>query len=127
MKWKCTSMCLVRAWYVESLDSAMAPWLSQKIVVGPLRSAESSERSLRSHMASFAACVRPTYSDSVLERVMMGCFFELQDIAPLPIKKAYPEIEWRWSCEAQSASVKPVKTSPSPPRTNIRSRVPFRY
>ena len=34
-----------------------------------------------SQMSSQAACMSPMYSDSVLKRAMIGCFFKLQLIA----------------------------------------------
>jgi hypothetical protein len=62
-----------------------------------------SERSLPIQMIFFEAWVSATYSDSVLERVMIGCFFELHDMAPLPKIRVKLEIECRWSWDAQSA------------------------
>jgi hypothetical protein len=35
-KWCCTSMCFVLAWYIGSLASAMAPWMSHMINQGAL-------------------------------------------------------------------------------------------
>ena len=34
---------------------------------------------------SFDAWVNATYLASVLERVMMGCFFEFQEMGPMPM------------------------------------------
>ena len=42
---------------------------------------------------SFAACVRATYLDLVLNKVMIGCFFALQDTTLASMKKAKPDIE----------------------------------
>ena len=42
---------------------------------------------------SFVVCVRATYLDLVLDKVMIGCFFALQDTTPVPMKKAKPDIE----------------------------------
>ena len=41
---------------------------------------------------SLVAWVSATYSDSVLERVIMGCFLALHEMAPILTKKAKPEI-----------------------------------
>ena len=57
---------------------------------------------------------------SVLERVMIGCFFELQETAPTLTKYANPEIEWRCICEAQSAFEYPAKAECEPPRTSLK-------
>ena len=88
IKWKWTSICFVQAWKVESFDSRIAPWLSQKSVVGRLNEkiVESSERNLWIQRMSFEEWVRATYSASMLDKVMIGCFFELQDTIPPPIK-----------------------------------------
>ena len=45
---------------------------------------------------SLVACVRAMYSDSVLDRVMMGCFLVLQETTPVPMKNVNPEIECWW-------------------------------
>ncbi len=82
------SICFVRAWKVESLESTMAPWLSQKSVVGWANGWINLVNSFLIHISSFDACVRATYSDSVLDRVITGCFLELQDMILFPMKKA---------------------------------------
>ena len=77
-------------------------------------------------MISFDEWVRVTYLASMLERVMIGCFFELQEMAPLPMKNVNPEIEWWWSCDAQSTSKYLVMVEWGPPRTNFQPFVPDR-
>ena len=67
------------------MDSTMADWLSQcktNCMVGgkvsdPLRA--------HSHMASFVACTAVTYLASIVDRVTMGCFLELQATTPPPM------------------------------------------
>lgn len=54
-----------------------------------------SDRSLPIQITSFDACVSATYSDSVVESVTIGCFFELQDTVPLPMMSENPEMECR--------------------------------
>ena len=99
-------MCLVRPWNVESLDKRIAPWLSQLRVVGKVdwKIEEKSLSSLWIQMISFDECVRAMYLASVLDKVMIGCFLELQETTPLPMKKVKPEMEWRWIWDAQSES-----------------------
>ena len=41
------------------------------------------------------AWVSAMYLNSVLERVIMGCFLVLHKTAPILTKKAKPEIEWQ--------------------------------
>jgi hypothetical protein len=43
-------------------------------------------------MISFEEWVRATYSASVLDKVIIGCFLELQETTPFPMKKAKPHI-----------------------------------
>ena len=84
IKWKLMSICLVQLWNVKSFESRIAPWLSQKSVVGIEyeKTQENSERSLWIHKMSFEEWVSATYSASVLESVMIGCFLQLQDTIP---------------------------------------------
>ena len=65
--------------------------------------------SLLNQMHSFAACVAATYSASAVERVTSSCLREAQEMAPPSSKKAEPEMAWRCSCDAPSASVNPIK------------------
>ena len=67
------------------------------------------------------------YLASVVDNAMMGYFLELQEIAPPSMMNVYPNIECQCSCDAQSASEKPVRpTSPSPMTSHLFI-VPFRY
>ena len=50
--------------------------------------------SLCIHRMSFVACVNVTYSDLVLDSVIISCFLALQDVVPTPTKKVNPEIKW---------------------------------
>jgi hypothetical protein len=88
IKWKWTSMCLVRPWKVESDESWIAPWLSQNKVVGieKEKTQASSVRNLWIQRMSFEACVSATYSVSVLDKVTIGYFLQLQETIPVPIK-----------------------------------------
>src|SRR5271168_3085506 len=81
----------------------------------------------RSHMASFAAYVAATYSDSAVDSVISSCFFEDQEIAPPLTRKTYPEMACRCSCEDPSASVYPSRPFPLVPYTNFQFLVPNRY
>ena len=46
-----------------------------------------------SQSASFTACVAVMYSASIVDNVTIGCFLELQDMAPPSIMKMYPDVE----------------------------------
>ena len=83
-----SSICLVRPWKVESWDNRIAPWLSQNKVVGVEKEKirDNSVRNLWIHRISFEACVSATYSASVLDNVTIGCFLQLQETIPDPIK-----------------------------------------
>ena len=104
MKWYLRSMCFVHKWNLLSLANAIAPWLSHSMVSGPLEFPCISLTKFQSQIASLAACVCTTYSASVLDSATMLCFFELQDIAPLPKWNEKPEIECRCCWLAQSKS-----------------------
>ena len=64
----------------------MAAWLFQNIVVKVLSGIVSSPTNIWSHMASFVACVAAIYCASIIDNVIIGCFFELQVMAPPPIR-----------------------------------------
>src|SRR5882724_7546931 len=78
------SMCLVHTWYCPSLDSAIADWLSQWIVVVVVGDMAISPMKVHSHIASFIACAAMMYSASVVDSVIIGCFLELHVTAPPP-------------------------------------------
>ena len=61
--------------------------------------------SLRSQIHSFAVCVAATYSASAVDRVIISCFLEAQEMAPPLMRNAKLDIAWRCSCNAPSASV----------------------
>ena len=126
MKWKWTSMRLVRPWKVKSLESRMAPWLSQNKLVGKEKEKieENSVSSLWIQMMSFDEWVSATYSASVLDKVIIGCFFKLQETKPIPTKNVNLEIEWRWIWEAQSESEYLTMVELRPLRTNLNVFVP---
>ena len=117
MKWKWTSICLVWPWNFESLERVTAPCLLQNRVVGTVKrkTEESSVSNLWIQIISFKEWVIwPQY----WKEVMIGCFFELQVMAPIPTKKTNPEIEWQWICDAQSAPKYPAIVEWGLPRTS---------
>src|SRR6266702_3527273 len=105
MKWKCTSMCLVQAWYWWLQVSAIVNWLLQSIVVGSLKGPNTSERRLRSQSASFTPCIAATYSLSVVDRETISCHLEDHEMAPPSMRKVYPEMAWRSSAMLSSVLV----------------------
>ena len=92
IKWYWMSMCLVHAWNLLSFDNAIAPWLSQLIVIG-LSNPHISWTNVHKYITSFAAWVCAMYSASVLDNMTIYCFLELQVMAPMPIWNKYLEIE----------------------------------
>ena len=89
MKWYHRSMCFILAWNLLSFDNVIMPWLSQLIVTAFVCSFQISAMNVCNHKASFTAWVSDTYSASVMDSVMMCCFFELQETVLLPMKNAY--------------------------------------
>ncbi len=128
-KWCYIAMCLVLAWNCGFFASAIAPWLSPKIMValGSSSSIRSWDRSDCSHIASIVAWVWAMYSASQVEKDTVGWCFEDQLIAPLPISKTKPEIDLRVCMSpAQSASVYPVSGFSVPRNASSIWPVPFR-
>ena len=87
--------------------SAMADWESEYSVVGSVIGLKTLPMIRHNHNASLAAYVAATYSDSAVDSVTSSCFFEDHEIAPLLIRKTYPDIACRCSCDDPSASVYP--------------------
>jgi hypothetical protein len=79
---------------------------------------EISAKSLWIQMTSFAACVKAMYSNSMLDKVTMGCFLELHETDLSPSKNAKPEIEWWSRVDAQSVSEYLQRDGVAPPRIN---------
>ncbi len=51
------------------------------------------------HMASFVACVFAMYSASVVDNAIVGCRLLLQEMAPPPIMKTKPVVNFLgWCC-----------------------------
>jgi hypothetical protein len=73
----------------------MADLLSQYSVIGYASGHATSARNMHIQSASLEVYVAAMYSASVVDRVTMGCFLELQETAPLWIVNTDPEIEWR--------------------------------
>ena len=46
-----------------------------------------------SHTASQTAIVAPLYSASLLDKATVGCFLQLQEIAPLPREKTNTDVD----------------------------------
>ena len=86
------STCFVCAWYWWSFSSAMADLLSKKSVVGKRIDLKTCEINKQSQMASLAAYVTLTYSDSTVDSVTTYWHFALQETVPPLIIKAYPDI-----------------------------------
>jgi len=62
-------------------------------------------------MDSFAACVMAMYSDSVDDSATVGCFFDAQEIVPLPSVNTYPPTDFLSVLPPQFASVYPSNTN----------------
>ena len=117
----------------------MVDWLLQYSTIGFVRGHRMSPRNIHIQIASFAACVTATYSDSVVDNETRACFLEFHQTAPPSMQKAYPEIACRCSCEFPSASLYPSipnrlvrpatsqESVPPLPIINFASFVHFRY
>ena len=100
-------MCFVRWCNLLSFDSAITPWLSELSSIVSLGASWISERKVHIHSPSFVACTNMMYSDSVLNKAMIYCFFELHVTVPWLIWNEYLDIECRWGCPTQSTSQYP--------------------
>ena len=63
-------------------------------------------------MDSFAAWTRAIYSASVIDNIVVACFFEDHEIASFARVKTYPEIDFLSSLAPQSASLYLSKINP---------------
>ena len=100
-------MCFICWCNLLSFDSTITPWLSKLSSTVSLGASWISERKVHIHSPSFVACANTMYSDSVLDKAIIYCFFELHVTVPWPIWNKYPDIKCRWGCPAQSASQYP--------------------
>ena len=89
MKWYWMSICLVWVCNLLSLDNAITPWLSHFSMTS-LSNPLISPTNMCKYITSFVACICVMYSASVLNRVMMYCFFGPQVTAPVPMWNEYP-------------------------------------
>ena len=97
MKWKRTSMCLLLIWLTEFFANSMADLLSTRITI-PFSCFNSSLlRRFLSQTAWQTLQDAATYSASHVDSVTMGCFFESQENAVLPMKNTYPDVLFRSS------------------------------
>ena len=89
MKWWAMSMCLEWTWYEASFFSDIVPWLSQCSMVSPSVGTSRQVSRFLSHNASSTQWLVAMYSASQEDATMVCCFFELQDITPLPSVNRY--------------------------------------
>src|SRR3954467_2503695 len=128
-------MCFVLAWCTRFFTSAIADWLSSKMVVASLLWKPSSLRNVRSQMASFVACVRAIYSASVDDSATVAWHLLLQLTTPPETRKIYPDVERRESRSLpQFASEYPDKMGflglsivVMAPSISLKFLVPFMY
>ena len=66
----------------------MADWLSQYRSIGFDKGCSISPRNMHIHIASLAAWVITTYSDSVVDSEMIACFIKFQETAPPSMQNA---------------------------------------
>jgi len=83
---------------------AIAPWLSQKIVVGECCGNPSSLKRFLNHRTSRVQCVDARYSASHDDRATTPCCFELHESGELPIIMMNPDIDFLESPIPQSES-----------------------
>ena len=117
-------MCFVREWNCEFFARAMALWLSPKmtVAIGSSSSLTSWEKSDCSQIASLVAWVCATYSASQEDRETVGCLFEDQLIAPLPILNMF------WTvCPTAGTSYWPGLVGPTGPGVHRPGRYSLRF
>lgn len=93
IQWYWTSMCFDRAWKTGFSAKAMALSLLFRVgkAVGRLRHKYS--KIVHSHARSFPASTVALYSASVEDRLIVGCFLDIQLTAPPFSVNAYPVVE----------------------------------
>ena len=77
-------MCLLLPCSTGFFDNLIVELLSHSIIVAPYCLNYNSSSILLSHMAWQAQAVAATNSAFVLDKVTIGCFFDDQEIAPVP-------------------------------------------
>ncbi|KIK32338.1 hypothetical protein CY34DRAFT_101718 [Suillus luteus UH-Slu-Lm8-n1] len=70
--------------------------------------------------------VRAIYSASAVDSAINGCLRADQATGPPFNRTTYPDIEWRCSCDAQSASTNASSPPSVEPKVSSKSAVPFR-
>jgi hypothetical protein len=80
-------------------------------------------------MASLVAWVLAMYSTLVVDKVIVGCYLLLQEMAPPPIMNTNHVVDLLSSrSSAQLASQYPTKSwGGNPPKRNLNSKVPCKY
>ena len=127
MKRCCTSICLVREWYVELFASAMHPWLSHMMDIGPSYTYPTSTKSCLRQTASFIQWSMAMYSASVVDNVMVGCFLHFHEMNLMPTKNTFPMVDSRsYASPPQFALQNPLKAISLPLRHNVKSKVSFK-
>jgi len=97
IKWKRMSMCLLLSWFTGFFANSIADLLSTSITVAPGCFSSILLNKFLSHIAWHTDKDAATYSTSHVESVTIGCFFESQKNAVLPIKNTYPDVLFRSS------------------------------
>jgi hypothetical protein len=127
-KWCCTSMCFVLAWYIGSLASAMAPWMSHMINQGALIIL--APHIISTIWASLVQWLAAMYSASVVDEATVA-YLLLHSMTPLHpqgysciARGGSPII---YASPAQSASQYPFNFMCCPPSCNFKCcRLPLR-
>ncbi|WZZ43868.1 hypothetical protein YC2023_040127 [Brassica napus] len=102
-------MCLLRSWKTGFFANAIADLLSTKIFVGSSCGNFSSFSKFRNQIAWQTHEVAATYSASQVERVTIGCFFDIHVKAVSPMKNTKPLVLFRSSTSPpQSLSLYPT-------------------
>ena len=82
------SRCFVQVWNWSSLATVMANWLSQYRSIRFDKGRSISPRNMHIYIASLAAWVIVTYSDSMVDSKIITCFLEFQETAPPSMQNA---------------------------------------
>lgn len=117
VQWYQKSICFVRQCIYSYFASAVAPWVSELVIVGSslLCTMLMPFRSLMSQTISITPEQRQVYSDSKVELATTFCFRECQDSAPPGSRTIIPRVVFRKiKSPAQSKSMNATERTVPP-------------
>ena len=128
MKWCCISICLVPEWCVGFFASAMHPWLSHMMDVGPSCTYPTIVKSYLSQTHFLYAMASGHVLRLYRKQIMVGCFLHFHKMTPMPIKNTCPVVDHQsFASPIQSALQNPHKAISLSMRHNLKFKMPFKY